>query len=257
MVQHTLVVRNLTNAGVKSQLAKELGDANKITNISFKNKNPTKKIKYALVTVESENKETKDLVSLLDKKNVDGKELKVTVAKAPHERASHLARVARLKKFEKFSTTWPPRKYHNIANQDPATNTAFRLPAKNGRPTRVSKVLPAKKIQKNKSVKSRALHLTKVPTTVTKKQILESLKEHGATKGRFSHQGKKTSSGLVFFKTAEARAKALEALKKAQGLKIGEHTIGARTAHKTSNQTSFEKRQRKPAAAAPAKTPAQ
>jgi RNA recognition motif-containing protein len=230
MVQHTLVVKNIANTEIKADLAKELGDANKIVNISFKNKKPNKKDKkYALLTVKSAEKDAKQLVSLLDKKTVGGKELKVTVAKAPHERSHYLARVARLKKIEQYSSVWPARTYKNVSGKDPLTNYEFRIPPKTGLPLRIK---PRPTIAKKKIVPSKALYLSVVPKTVSRKQVVEALKEHGAVKGTFGHKGKKTSYGFVFFKTPEARAKAQAALKAQKGLKIGEHTIQAKYANK-------------------------
>jgi len=257
MVQHTLVVKNVANTEIKADLAKQLGDANKIVNISFKNKRPNKKEKkYALVVVKTQEKDANKVVSLLDKKSVGGKEVNVTVAKAPEQRAAHLARVARLKKFEQFSTAWPARKYTNVSSKNPSTNFGLRLGPKANRPQGVK---PRKTIEKKKIVPSRALHLSNVPTTVTKKQVLEALKTHGATKGKFSHNGKKTSYGFVFFKNADARAKAQTALKAAKGLKIGDHTLRVQHANKYGVQTVHEPKPKSapkaaaPKAAAPAK----
>jgi len=193
------------------------------------------------------------VVALLNKKNVGGHELKVTVAKAPHERTSYIERIARLKKIEKFSSAWPPSRYLHIAQKDASSNTGFRLPHKRGRAVVVK---PSKTIAKKKAVKSTALYLSNVPKTVPKKDILAALKAHGVTKGKFGQNGKRTSYGFAFFKTAEDRAKAHAALKE-KGLQLGEHKVGVKSSSKYSHQIVHEKRPKKaakkPVAAAPAK----
>jgi len=236
MVQHTLLVKNVANTLLRVELAKLLGDQHKIVSVSFRNK-PGKKggIKYALVVVDSK-ADRATVTGLIDKKTVNGKELNVTAAKAPHEKGSYVSRVARLKSLEKFASVWPAPTYKNVANSDPLKNLAFPPAFVHGE--KLSIQLP-KTIKKKVKADSRALYLSKVPKSVNKKQILEAFKNAKIKHTILTKNQKKLNYGFLLFKNAEERKKAQEAVKD-QKITIGEHTIGVQEATKFATQTVVE-----------------
>jgi RNA recognition motif-containing protein len=236
MVQHTLLVKNVANSLLRVELAKLLGDQHKIVTVSFRNQ-PGKKggIKYALVVVESQ-ADLATVSGLLDKKTVHGKELKVSAAKAPQEKGSYAARVARLKSLEKFPSVWPAPTYKNVANSDPLKNLAFPPAYVHGE--RLS-IEPAKTIKKKVPAPSRALYLSKLPKTVNKKQILEAFKNVKIQHTILTKNKKKLNYGFLLFKNAEERKKAQDAAKDGK-ITIGEHTIAVQEANKFAKQTVVE-----------------
>jgi len=233
MVQHTFLVKNVANNLLRAELAKLLGEQHKIVSVSFRNR-PGKKggIKYALVVVESQ-ADLATVAGLINKKTVNGKELNVSAAKAPHEKGSYINRVARLKKLEKFSSVWPAPNYKNVANSDPLKNLGFPTAFVHGE--RLSIQRP-KTIKKKSPAASRALYLSKIPKSVTKKQILEAFKNAKIRHTILTKNHKKLNYGFLLFKNAEERKKAQE-LAKDQKITIGDHTIGVQEATKFAKET--------------------
>jgi hypothetical protein len=236
MVQHTLLVKNVANGLIRSELAKLLGEQHKIVTVSFRNQ-PGKKggIKYALVVVESQ-ADLATVTGLLDKKTVHGKELKVSAAKAPHEKGSYTARIARLKALEKFPSVWPAPTYKNVANSDPLKNLAFPPAFVHGE--KLSIQLP-KTIKKKVAAPSRALYLSKIPKTVNKKQILEAFKNAKVQHTILTKNKKKLNYGFLLFKNAEERKKAQDAIKD-QKITIGDSTIEVHEATKFAKKIVVE-----------------
>jgi hypothetical protein len=236
MVQHTLLVKNVASPLLRVELAKILGEQHKIVTVSFRNQ-PGKKggIKYALVVVESQ-ADIATVIGALDKKTVNGKEIKVAAAKAPHEKGSYVNRIARLKSLEKFSSVWPAPTYKKVANSDPLKNLAFPPAFVHGEKLTIQ---PAKTIKKKVKADSRALYLSKLPKSVNKKQILEAFKGAKIKHTILTKNKKKLNYGFLLFKNAEERKKAQEAIKD-QKITIGEHTIGVHEATKFSTNTVEE-----------------
>jgi hypothetical protein len=230
----SLLVKNVANPLLRAELAKILGEQHKIVNVSFRNQ-PGKKggIKYALVVVDSQ-ADLATVTGLIDKKTVSGKELHVTAAKAPQEKGSYAARVARLKKLEKFSSVWPAPTFKKIANSDPLKNLAFRPAFVHGEKLTVQ---PPKTIKKKSPAASRALYLSKIPKSVNKKQILEAFKNAKIRHTILTKNKKKLNYGFLLFKNAEERKKAQEVAKD-QKITIGEHTIGVHEATKFAKETT-------------------
>jgi len=247
MVQHTLIVKNVASPLLQVELQKVLGDKHKIVNVSFTKKAGKKgEIKHATVVVESK-ATLATLVGLVNNKAVHGKELAVTAAKKPHEKASFVARVAELKKLEKFSSVWPAPTYKKVANSDPLKNSGFPTAFVHGQ--RLTIEVP-KTIKKKVAAPSRALYLSKVPKTVSKRQIMEAFKATRVQTAIFSKNKKRLNYAFIIFKNADERKKAQEAVK--DKIVIGDNTIAVHEATKFAKQiveVPNEKAQPKPAAA--------
>lgn len=190
---------------------------------------PRKKgsIKYALVVVESK-ADLATVTGLVHKKSVNGKELDVSAAKAPHERGTYLNRVAGLKRLEKFRSVWPAPTYKKLASSDPLKNLAFPPSYIHGEKLSVK---PSKTIKKRVAAPSNALLLSKIPAGVTKKQILEAFK---GAKVRRTQLHK--NYGFLIFKDAEARKKAQEAAKDNK-INIGDKTVSVTESKKYARKT--------------------
>jgi len=236
MVQHSFLVKNVANTLLRTELAKLLGEQHKIVSVSFRNQ-PGKKggIKYAHVVVDSQ-ADLATVTGLINKKSVHGKELQVSAAKAAHEKGSNVARVAKLKKLEKFPSVWPAPKFKNVANSDPLKNLAFPPAFVHGE--RLSIQRP-KTITKRTAAPSLALYLSKIPKTVSKKQILEAFKSAKIKQTILSKNKKKLNYGFLLFKNAEERKKAQAAVKD-QKITVGEHTIGVHEATKFAHTKTTE-----------------
>jgi hypothetical protein len=236
MVQHTFLVQNVANTLLRAELAKLLGEQHKIVSVSFRNQ-PGKKagIKYAHVVVDSQ-ADLATVTGLIDKKSVHGKELRVSPAKAAHEKGSQVARIERLKKLEKFSSVWPAPNFKHVANSDPLKNLAFPPAFVHGE--RLSIQRP-KTIKKRTPAPSTALYLSKIPKTVTKKQILEAFKNAKIRHTILTKNKKKLNYGFLLFKNADERKKAQESVKD-QKITIGDHTIGVQEATKFSHAKTTE-----------------
>jgi len=247
MVQHTLFVKNVADTHVQAELAKILGE-HKIVRVTLRNKPGKKEIRHALVVVETK-ADVATLVGLLDKKTVSGKELAVSAAKAPNEKSSHLKRVEALKKLEKFPSVWPAPTYRKVATSDPLKNHCFPTAYVHGEKLTVP--LP-KTIKKKVPAPSRALYLSKIPKTVTRKQLVEAFKTAKVRHTILTKNKKKLNYGFLLFKNEEERKKAQESAKD-QKITIGEHTITVQEAKKFAKKTvevPNEKLNAKPAAPA-------
>jgi len=238
MVQHTLLVKNVANTLLRVELAKLLGEQHKIVDVSFK-KGKKGDIKYAKVVVESK-ANIATVTGLIDKKTVNGKELQVTAGKAPHERGSYVARLAELKRLEKFPSIWPAPTYRNVAKSNPLKNGSFPPAYVHGEKLSLQ---PSKTIKKRVPAPSNALYLSKIPAGVTKKQILEAFKS-----AKVRRSIKRSNHGFVIFKDEEARKKA-QALAKDNKITIGDKTINVAEATKFANKTVEVPREVKPAPA--------
>lgn len=226
MVQHTLLVKNVANTLLRAELAKILGEQHKIVSVSFKDNTGNKGgIKYALVVVDSQ-ADLATVSGLINKKTVNGKELQVSAAKAPHERGSHVNRVAKLKQIEKFSSVWPAPTYKNVANSDPLKNLAFPPTYIHGEKIRVQR---PKTIKKKVSAPSTALYLSNLKG-VNKKQILEAFKNAKVRRAQLNK-----NFGFVLFKDAEERKKAQEAVK--DKITVGDKTISVAESKKFGRKT--------------------
>jgi len=248
MVQHTLFVKNVVDTHLQAELAKILGEEHKIVRVTFRNKPGKKVISHALVVVETK-ADAATVIGLVDKKTVNGKELNVTAAKAPHEKSSFVNRVARLKKLEKFPSVWPAPTYKSVANSDPLKNQSFPTAFVHGEKLTVQ---PTKTIKKKVQVPSRALYLSKIPKSVKKKELVAAFKNAKVQHTVLTKNKKKLNYGFLLFKNEEERKKAQESVKD-QKITIGEHTIGVLEAKKFGKKTvevASEKAQAKPAAAA-------
>jgi hypothetical protein len=235
MVQHTLLLKNVAKPLLQVELAKILGDDNKIVSVSLRNKSGKKGvIQYALVVVESKSNDIQKVISLIDKKPVNGKELKVTAAKKPLERTSYVNRVARLKAVEKFTNVWPAPNYKNISQSNPLKNHNFPTVFIQGKKLAIEQ---PKTIKKKVPAPSRALYLSKFPKTVTRKQLLEVFKEPKVRHTLLTKNKKKLSHGFLIYKTADDRKKAEESLKENKVV-IGDSTIQVHPARKFAYQIS-------------------
>jgi len=196
--------------------------------VSFRNQ-PGKKggIKYAIVVVDSK-ADLATVTGLIDKKTVNGKELHVTAGKAPHEKGSYVARVARLKQIEKFSSVWPAPTYRKLATRDPLKNLSFPPAHVHGQKLTIQ---PAKTIKKSVPTPSAALYISKIPKSVTKKQILEAFKNTKIRRTQFNK-----NYGFLLFKDPEARKKAQEVAKDNK-LTIGGNTVEVHEAQKFAKKT--------------------
>jgi len=188
------------------------------------------------------------LIGLADKKTVNGKELNVTAAKALHEKNSFVNRVAKLKNLEKFPSVWPAPKFKNVANSDPLKNQSFPTAFVHGEKLTIQ---PAKTIKKKVTIPSRALYLSKIPKTVSRKDIVAAFKTAKVQRTILSKNKKRLNNGFIIFKNEEERKKAQESAKDKK-ITIGEHTIAVLEARKFAKKTvevPNEKAQAKPAAA--------
>jgi len=245
MVQHTLIVKNVASPLIRLELQKVLGDKHKIVNVSLKYKAGKKgEIKQAIVVVES-NATLATLVGLTNNKAVNGKELAVVAAKKPHEKASFIAKVAKLKELEKFRSVWPAPTYKSIANSDPLKNAGFPTAYVHGQKLKIE--VP-KTILKKVPVPSKALFLSKFPRSV-KKQVMEAFKDVKVRKTIYRKEKKKLARAYIIFKSAKERKKAQEIVK--DKIVIGDITIPVQESTKFAIKTvevPNEKAQPKPAA---------
>jgi len=242
-----LFIKNVANTLLRVELQKILGEQHKIVTVYFR-KQVKKGGRQAFVVVESK-AALATVIDLVNKKTVNGKELEVTSAKKPEEKPSFIARVAALKKLEKFPSVWPAPTYKHVANSDPLKNKGFPSVFVHGEKLAIQ---PPKTIKKKVAVPSPALYLSKIPKTVNKKQIYEAFKDVKIRRAVLSKNKKRLNYGFIIFKNADERKKAQEAVK--DKIVIGENTISVHEATKFAKQTVEVPNEKiKAAPAAPAK----
>jgi len=132
-----------------------------------------------------------------------------------------------LKKLEKFASVWPAPTYKNVSNSDPLKNLGFPPAYVHGQ--RLTVQLP-KTIKKKVAAPSRALYLSKIPKTVSKKELLEAFKNVKVRQTVLSKHQKRLNYGFIIFKNADERKKAQESVK--DKIVIGENTIAVHEATK-------------------------